>query len=158
VPLSAVYARQPGPQPAAVRIAAWTRDEAARRRPDGDDERRSASASRAIERRIGLSVGVALSGRDLTLTGRVDSAAARAAAADVARHLAPGCRVRDRLVVVEPSWGATTDLAVEVTVRGGVVRLRGAVAGLEDADDVQEVASRVPGVVEVVDELVVAAL
>jgi hypothetical protein len=228
-----------------------------------------ARVARAIERQIGVRVRVELSGRRLTLTGRVDSPAAKAAAADVARHLAPRHRVLDELLVVESGPGgardlaaplppepvvtpleveaeealsalpaamrpetgplvedgvvdeagerlfpptdpvvgadhrrrlvgtgrlrrhlhgrperrgvepgrapgdealaaavrrelredaATTDLAIEVAVRVGVVQLRGAVAGLEDADSAQEVASQVPGVVEVVDDLVIAAL
>ena len=48
---------------------------------------------------------------------------------------------------------ATADLAIDVVVRLGVAHLRGAVTGLEDAENAEEVASRVPGVREVVDEL-----
>jgi len=48
---------------------------------------------------------------------------------------------------------ATSDLAIDVEVRLGVARLRGAVSGLEDAENAEEVASRVPGVREVVEEL-----
>jgi osmotically-inducible protein OsmY len=51
----------------------------------------------------------------------------------------------------------TTDLNLRVLVRGGVVHLRGTVAGIEDAENAQEVATRVPGVVEAVDETEVAA-
>jgi osmotically-inducible protein OsmY len=51
---------------------------------------------------------------------------------------------------------ATTNLAVHVLVRRGVVRLRGAVGGLEDVDSAEEVAARVPGVREVIEELHVA--
>jgi|DewCreStandDraft_2_1066082.scaffolds.fasta_scaffold05955_4 osmotically-inducible protein OsmY len=50
---------------------------------------------------------------------------------------------------------ATADLAdrIVVTVRRGVVHLRGQVRLLDDIDLLQEVAGRVPGVVDVVDEL-----
>jgi osmotically-inducible protein OsmY len=48
---------------------------------------------------------------------------------------------------------ATTDLVMDVTVEQGVVRLRGRVAYLFDAENAQEVAARVPGVVEVLEEL-----
>jgi osmotically-inducible protein OsmY len=51
---------------------------------------------------------------------------------------------------------ATTDLRVEVEVRNGVVRLRGTVQDAVDAENAEEVASRVPGVDEVVEELRVA--
>lgn len=51
---------------------------------------------------------------------------------------------------------ATTGLQVDVEVRGGVAYLRGTVPGLEDVDNVEEVAARVPGVREVVDELKIA--
>ncbi len=48
---------------------------------------------------------------------------------------------------------ATTDLAIEVTVEQGIVRLRGSVADLDDAENAEAVASRVEGVVDVVEEL-----
>jgi osmotically-inducible protein OsmY len=48
---------------------------------------------------------------------------------------------------------ATTDLRIFVTVRRGVAHLRGQVEGPEDADNAEEVAARVPGVREVVEEL-----
>lgn len=48
---------------------------------------------------------------------------------------------------------ATTGLEVSVDVRRGVVHLHGRVPYLEDADSAEEVASRVPGVVEVREEL-----
>jgi hypothetical protein len=51
---------------------------------------------------------------------------------------------------------ATTDLEIEVIVVRGVVRLRGIVPGLEDVDNAEEVAGRVQGVVEVIEELRVA--
>jgi osmotically-inducible protein OsmY len=52
----------------------------------------------------------------------------------------------------------TTDLRIRVLVRNGVARLRGHVPGSEDAENAEDVASRVPGVVEVVDELEVDTL
>jgi osmotically-inducible protein OsmY len=48
---------------------------------------------------------------------------------------------------------ATTDLEIFVAVRNGIVHLRGRVEGLEDADAAEEVAGRVPGIVEVREEL-----
>ena len=50
----------------------------------------------------------------------------------------------------------TTDLAVRVTVRRGVAYLRGTVPGLDDAENAEEVAGRVPGVREVVERLALA--
>jgi osmotically-inducible protein OsmY len=46
----------------------------------------------------------------------------------------------------------TTDLELDVSVENGVARLRGQVRGPEDADAAQDVASRIPGVRDVVDE------
>jgi len=48
---------------------------------------------------------------------------------------------------------ATSDLNVYVVVRNGVAHLRGAVPDLDDADNVEAVAARVPGVRDVVEEL-----
>ena len=53
--------------------------------------------------------------------------------------------------------GATTDLEIVVAVRRGVAHLRGRVAGPEDAEAAEEVAARVPGVLEVREELEVDA-
>jgi hypothetical protein len=53
---------------------------------------------------------------------------------------------------------ATTDLAIEVVVEQGIAHLRGRVPGLEDADNAEAVAARVPGLREVMEELEVAAL
>lgn len=53
---------------------------------------------------------------------------------------------------------ATTDLRIEVVVRAGVVHLRGIVPDVDDAENAEEVAARVPGVQEVIEELTVAAV
>ncbi|MBF6592164.1 MAG: BON domain-containing protein, partial [Ktedonobacterales bacterium] len=47
----------------------------------------------------------------------------------------------------------TTSLRVDIVVERGVARLRGTVPDLEDAEHVEAVANRVPGVREVVEEL-----
>lgn len=47
----------------------------------------------------------------------------------------------------------TTDLAIEVEVDQGIAHLSGEVADIIDAENAEEVANRVPGVQEVVDEL-----
>jgi len=52
----------------------------------------------------------------------------------------------------------TTDLQVDVAVEGGIVRLFGTVPGMEDVDNAESVAERVPGVVDVVEELQVAGV
>jgi hypothetical protein len=49
----------------------------------------------------------------------------------------------------------TTDLTIEVETRGGVVILRGTVPTLEDAENAEAVASRIGGVKEIREELVV---
>jgi osmotically-inducible protein OsmY len=48
---------------------------------------------------------------------------------------------------------ATADLLIVVAVRNGVAHLRGRVPDLDDADNAEAVAARVPGVREVVEEL-----
>jgi len=53
---------------------------------------------------------------------------------------------------------STTDLAIFVAVRNGVAHLRGQVADLDDADNAEAVAARVPGVRDVVEELEVSGL
>lgn len=53
---------------------------------------------------------------------------------------------------------ATTDLNIIVAVRNGIAHLRGQVADLDDADNAESVAARVPGVRDVVEELDVASL
>lgn len=47
----------------------------------------------------------------------------------------------------------TTDLNIEVEVEDGVVYLRGMVTSLEDIEQAEEVAGRVPGIEDVVEEL-----
>lgn len=56
--------------------------------------------------------------------------------------------VRDALALD----AATADLQLNVAVNGGVVRLRGTVASLDDGENAEAVAGAVSGVVEVVDE------
>jgi osmotically-inducible protein OsmY len=51
---------------------------------------------------------------------------------------------------------ATVDLVIVVAVRNGVAHLRGRVADLDDAENAEAVAARVPGIREVVEELEVA--
>ena len=53
---------------------------------------------------------------------------------------------------------ATADLEIEVIVEQGIMRLRGTVPGIEDVDNVEAVAGRVPNVVDVAEELDVAEL
>jgi osmotically-inducible protein OsmY len=53
---------------------------------------------------------------------------------------------------------ATTALQIDVAVARGVARLRGRVPDVIDAENAEEVAARVPGVVEVVEELTVEAV
>jgi hypothetical protein len=53
---------------------------------------------------------------------------------------------------------ATADLRVQVRVDQGVVHLHGTVPTLEDAESAEEVAARVPGVVEVIEQLEVVGL
>lgn len=54
--------------------------------------------------------------------------------------------------------GGTADLPIYVAVRNGVAHLRGVVPSLADSDLVEEVAARVPGVVEVKDEIEVVGV
>jgi osmotically-inducible protein OsmY len=48
---------------------------------------------------------------------------------------------------------ATSDLSIYVAVRNRVAHLRGRVADLDDADNAESVAARVPGIDEVIEEL-----
>jgi osmotically-inducible protein OsmY len=50
---------------------------------------------------------------------------------------------------------ATTDLRIEVTVLNGVAHLRGTVTDMDDAENAEAVTARVPGVVEVDEDLTV---
>lgn len=53
---------------------------------------------------------------------------------------------------------ATTDLRIDVVVRNGIAHLHGLVPDLDDAENAEGVASRVPGIVEVREELRVQGL
>ncbi len=53
---------------------------------------------------------------------------------------------------------ATTDLPIEIEVIDGVAHLRGEVSDMVDSDNAAEVAGRVPGVLEVIDETDVTGL
>jgi osmotically-inducible protein OsmY len=53
---------------------------------------------------------------------------------------------------------ATADLSIVVAVRQGVAHLRGRVSDMQDAENAESVAGRVPGVREVVEELEVASI
>jgi osmotically-inducible protein OsmY len=53
---------------------------------------------------------------------------------------------------------ATNGLDIDVTVSQGVVRLRGRVQSMDDAENAEEVAFRIEGVVDVYDELKIADL
>ncbi|MDP9265653.1 MAG: BON domain-containing protein [Chloroflexota bacterium] len=53
---------------------------------------------------------------------------------------------------------ATADLPIEIEVIDGVAHLRGEVSDMVDGDNAAEVAGRVPGVLEVVEELDVTGL
>lgn len=53
---------------------------------------------------------------------------------------------------------ATTDLQIKVAVLRGIVHLRGTVADLDDAENAEEVARRVEGIVDVVEELQVTGV
>ena len=66
--------------------------------------------------------------------------------------------IRAQVLEALATDAATIDFDIEAEVRNGVVRLRGRVPTLDDAELVEEVAGRVPTVVEVIEELEVAAL
>jgi osmotically-inducible protein OsmY len=85
------------------------------------------------------------SGEDVEVERSSDSGAGDEALADaVRRELAEDA--------------ATADLVIFVAVRNGVVHLRGQVADLDDADNAESVAARVPGIREVVEELDVSSV
>jgi osmotically-inducible protein OsmY len=60
--------------------------------------------------------------------------------------------IRDAVLRELREDAATTALVLDVQVHKGVVRIRGLVPDLVDAENAEEVASRLPGVVEVIDE------
>jgi osmotically-inducible protein OsmY len=66
--------------------------------------------------------------------------------------------LRDEVIAALRADAATTDLVIAVTVRNGRVHLRGEVPSLDDAESAEEVAGRVPGIREVIEELSVTAL
>ncbi len=66
--------------------------------------------------------------------------------------------IRDAVLRELREDAATTALVLEVEVDAGVVRLFGRVADLVDVEHAEEVAARVPGVMEVIEELVVENL
>ncbi|MDQ6670968.1 MAG: BON domain-containing protein [Chloroflexota bacterium] len=53
---------------------------------------------------------------------------------------------------------ATAELSIFVLVRNGIAHLRGQVADLDDADNAESVAARVPGIREVLEELEVSSI
>ncbi|MEI7925497.1 MAG: BON domain-containing protein [Chloroflexota bacterium] len=61
--------------------------------------------------------------------------------------------IRDAILTELREDAATTSLAIEVTVFRGIVTLTGQVADIDDVESAEEVAGRVPGVVEVIEEL-----
>jgi hypothetical protein len=66
--------------------------------------------------------------------------------------------LRDEVIAALRADAATTDLTIAVTVRNGRVHLRGEVPSLDDAESAEEVAGRVPGIREVIEELSVTTL
>lgn len=61
--------------------------------------------------------------------------------------------IRDTILTELREDAATTSLSIEVTVFRGIVTLTGQVADIDDVESAEEVAGRVPGVVEVIEEL-----
>jgi osmotically-inducible protein OsmY len=66
--------------------------------------------------------------------------------------------LREEVIAALRADAATTDLIIAVSVSNGTVRLRGEVPSLDDAEFAEEVAGRVPGIREVIEELSVTAL
>ena len=60
--------------------------------------------------------------------------------------------IRDAILRELREDSATTALTIEVEVVAGTARLRGRVDDLDDVESAEEVAARVPGVVEVIEE------
>jgi osmotically-inducible protein OsmY len=72
---------------------------------------------------------------------------------------APGDEaLRDAILTELHEEAATTAFDISVHVRNGIAYLRGRVADLDDAEAVEEVAHRVPGVKDVLEDLEVAGL
>ena len=66
--------------------------------------------------------------------------------------------IRDAILRELREDSATTDLPIDVEVIQGMVTLRGRVPTIDDAEAAEEVAARVPGVVDVEEDLEVANL
>jgi osmotically-inducible protein OsmY len=66
--------------------------------------------------------------------------------------------IREMVLEALRTDAATADLVIQVIVRNGIVHLRGTVPTLDDADSAEEVAGRVPTIVEIREELEIAAL
>lgn len=66
--------------------------------------------------------------------------------------------IREQVIEALRTDAATIDLVIDVIVRNGIVHLRGQVPTIDDAEAAEEVAARVPTVLEVMEELEVAAL
>ena len=66
--------------------------------------------------------------------------------------------IRDAVLRELREDAATTDLAIDVEVIDGYVTLRGTVPSVDDAENAEEVAARLPGVIEVIEELEVEDL
>ena len=66
--------------------------------------------------------------------------------------------IREGVIAALRSDAATTDLDIDVSVVDRVVFLRGTVSSLEEADLAESVASRVPGIEEVREELNIAGM
>ncbi|MDA0302292.1 MAG: BON domain-containing protein [Chloroflexi bacterium] len=66
--------------------------------------------------------------------------------------------IRDTILQEVREDAATSGLALAVSVFRGIVTLTGRVADIDDVEAVEEVTSRVPGVVEVIEELEVEHL
>src|SRR5438034_154982 len=122
------------------------------------DRQPNSALARRVEEQLaeaGLQVVVESSDGALVLSGVVEPEEARQAVDDIASQ--DGGRGDEALAdavrreLAQDS--APTDLVILVAVREGVVHLRGQVADMDDADNAEAVASRVPGVREVVEEL-----
>jgi len=77
---------------------------------------------------------------------------------EIPRVRIPDDEIAQHVLVELREDAATTDMEVRVTVVNGVVTLRGDAPTLDDAENAEAVASRVPGVVEVREEMSIAEL